>query len=138
MRITRVTLAFAALLMAIVVGGCQKEAETAKDSGTAEPSARRAEPGQKAVESSVEGAGKQGEEKSGEHAREGSAEHGGKGSGESAERASVEHGKEGEESGTEYALNQTYDNVRNGARLILSEARSKHAVTIRCERLTNP
>jgi len=39
-------------------------------------------------------------------------EHGGERSGE--------HGEEGEESGTEYSLNQTYNNVRNGARLILS------------------
>jgi len=30
------------------------------------------------------------------------------------------HGEEGEESGTELALNETYDNVRNGARLILT------------------
>ena len=47
----------------------------------------------------------------GEHASD-VGEHGGE--------CSSEHGEEGEESGTEYALNQTYDNVRNGARLILS------------------
>ncbi len=48
----------------------------------------------------------------GEHdrKREGEHERGGEG----------EHGEEGEESGTELALNESYDHVRNGARLILA------------------
>ena len=46
----------------------------------------------------------------GEHDRDG-AGHEGEGS---------EHGAEGEESGTELGLNDTYDNVRNGARLIMA------------------
>ncbi len=50
-------------------------------------------------------------ESRGEHDRDG-AEHGRGGEGS--------HGKEGEESGNELALNETYDNVRNGARLILA------------------
>jgi len=45
-------------------------------------------------------------------------EHDGEGRGEH-DRDEGGEGK-GEESGTEYALNQTYDEVRNGARLILS------------------
>ncbi len=44
----------------------------------------------------------------GEHDRDG-REQGGEG-----------HGEEGEESGTELALNESYDEVRNGARLILA------------------
>lgn len=45
-------------------------------------------------------------------AREGKGEH---------DRESAEHGKKkGEESGTELALNETYDKVRRGARLILA------------------
>ena len=36
------------------------------------------------------------------------------------DRDGSEHGEEGEESGTELALNETYDEVRNGARLILA------------------
>ena len=36
------------------------------------------------------------------------------------DRDSSEHGEEGEESGTELALNETYDQVRKGARLILA------------------
>jgi len=47
----------------------------------------------------------------GEHDRDG-AEHGREGE--------AGHGEEGEESGTKLALNETYDEVRNGARLILS------------------
>jgi len=55
-------------------------------------------------------------ESRGEHDRDG-AEHGRGGEGS--------HDEEGEESGTELALNETYDNVRNGARLILTyDARS--------------
>jgi len=46
----------------------------------------------------------------GEHDRDGS-EHDGDGG---------EHGGEGEESATQLGLNETYDNVRNGARLILT------------------
>jgi len=34
--------------------------------------------------------------------------------------AETGHGEEGEESGVEYALNETYDQVRKGARLILA------------------
>ena len=44
----------------------------------------------------------------GEHDRDGS------------ERSAERHGEEGEESGTELALNERYDEVRNGARLILA------------------
>jgi hypothetical protein len=52
------------------------------------------------------------------------SEHGGEGRGEHDRDLGGEG--EGEESGTEYALNQTYDQVRNGARLILAyDAQSK-------------
>ena len=52
----------------------------------------------------------------GEHDRDG-AEHSHEGSGGHGESS---HDEEGEESGTELALNETYDNVRSGARLILT------------------
>jgi len=58
-------------------------------------------------------------ESRGEHDRDG-AEHGREGSGEQERSGEGSHGEEGEESGTELALNETYDNVRNGARLILT------------------
>lgn len=47
-----------------------------------------------------------------EHAREGQGEHGGRGEGH--------EGEEGEESGTEFGLDETYDQTRRGARLILA------------------
>ncbi|MFC1636007.1 FxLYD domain-containing protein [Planctomycetota bacterium] len=50
-------------------------------------------------------------ESRGEHDRNGRVEH---------DRDGSEHGEEGEESGAELALNETYDKVRNGARLILA------------------
>lgn len=63
-------------------------------------------------------------ESRGEHDRDG-AEHGREGSGEHGRGGEGSHDEEGEESGTELALNETYDNVRNGARLILTyDARS--------------
>ncbi|MHC4218782.1 MAG: hypothetical protein ACYSU7_10050 [Planctomycetota bacterium] len=55
----------------------------------------------------------------GEHDRDG-REHGGEGYGEHDRGGDAGHGEEGEESGTELALNETYDNARNGARLILA------------------
>ena len=48
-------------------------------------------------------------EHAGEHAGEGQEEHG-----------EGHEGEEGEESGEEFALDETYDQVRNGARLILT------------------
>ena len=48
----------------------------------------------------------QGEHNRDEHGREGQGEH--------------DHREEGQESGTEFALNQTYNVVQNGARLILA------------------
>ena len=71
----------------------------------------RSEHAQEAGVSSGEGSGEHGMERSGEHGRE----------------RSVEHGAEREESGTEYTLNQTYDNVRDGARLILSYDKQTNA-----------
>jgi len=70
-----------------------------------------------------EGEGEHGGERAeGEHGREGSREGRGEHGGERGE-GEGEHGGEGEEggeeSGTEYGLNDTCDNVRNGARLIL-------------------
>jgi hypothetical protein len=55
----------------------------------------------------------------GEHDRD-DAEHSGEGRGEHDRDGDDHHGAEGEESGTELALNQTYDKTRNGARLILA------------------
>jgi len=55
----------------------------------------------------------------GEHDRD-SAEHDGEGRGEHDRDGDDHHGAEGEESGTELALNQKYNNTRNGARLILA------------------
>lgn len=50
--------------------------------------------------------GEHGRGERGEHDRDGQGHHG--------------HGEEGEESGTELALTETYDKVRNGARLVLA------------------
>ena len=52
------------------------------------------------------------QDEGGEHAREGRSEHDRDGDGH--------HGEEGEESGTEFGLDDTYDETRHGARLVLA------------------
>ncbi|MFC1544201.1 FxLYD domain-containing protein [Gemmatimonadota bacterium] len=125
MRFTRTTLAVHCIVLVVAVSGCAREAEVSEEHDTAELSANRGEHASDVGESVGEGSGEHGEERSGEHGEERSEEHGIEGSGEHGGERSGEHGgehsgDEGEESGTQYALNQTYDNVRNGARLILS------------------
>ena len=83
-----------AVCLAIVVSGCSN------DSGTGE---------KQESHGSTEARGEH-DRGGGEHGEEGRGEH-------DRDRGGNE---EGEESGTEYALNETYDNVRNGARLILA------------------
>ena len=48
-----------------------------------------------------------------------------------------EHGEAGEESGTQLALNETYDEVRAGARLVLSYDSTATAFTGRVENTTD-
>ena len=60
-----------------------------------------------------------GRESRGEHDRYG-REHGREGRSEHDRDGREHHGAEGEESGAELALNQSYDQVRNGARLVLA------------------
>ena len=64
----------------------------------------------------------------GEHDRDGS-EHGVEGD--------TRHGEEGEESGTELGLNETYDKVRNGARLILAYDAQSNSFNGTVENTTN-
>lgn len=68
------------------------------------------------------------EEGRGEHDREGRGEH---------DRDGEEHhGGEGEESGVELALDETYDNVRNGARLVLAYDKASNSFTGTVENIT--
>jgi hypothetical protein len=117
MRITRTTLAVPCIVLAVAVSGCTKEAEIPEEHATAELSAEPSEHASEVEASGSENTGEHSAERSGEHGREGSGEHGGEHSGEHGGEHS---GEGGEESGTEYALNQTYDSVRNGVRLVLS------------------
>ena len=69
----------------------------------------------------------------GSESRESGGEHGGEGS------ESGKHGEGGEgteESGTQYGLDDTYDNVRGGARLIISYDRGNNAFTGTVENTT--
>ncbi|MHC4587565.1 MAG: FxLYD domain-containing protein, partial [Planctomycetota bacterium] len=91
-RIQR-TLATIAVMLAVVISGCSSDRGTGDKQDSDRPTATR-----------------------GEHDRHG-GEHGGEGE---HDRDGAGHGEEGEESAVELGLNETYDKVRNGARLILA------------------
>ena len=97
-------------MLAAVVSGCSREAGTVEDQGSVSLEAIEGEHASDIAEVGGEGSGEHGREGSGEHGGEGSGEHGGEG----------RHSEEGEESGTEYGLNEIFDEVRYGARLILT------------------
>ena len=83
-----------------------------------------------------------GSEHSGEssESRESGSEHGSEGSESGEHGESGEHTEgpgEGEESGAQYGLDDTYDKVRAGARLILSYDRSSNAFTGTVENTTS-
>ena len=84
-----------AALFALVMTGCSNDGGTANSTSDAHTANR------------------------GEHDHDGE-EHGREGRDEHDRDGDDHHGAEGEESGTELALNQAYDNIRNGARLILA------------------
>ncbi len=86
------TLGIIALMLAVVISGCSSDKGTGEKQDSDRPTASR-----------------------GEHDRDG-AEHDRDG----GEHGESGHGEEGEESGTELGLNEIYDKVRNGARLILA------------------
>ena len=85
-----------AVMLAAVISGCSSDPGTGENQDSDSLTASR-----------------------GEHDRNG-GEHGGEGHGEHDRDGDGHHGAEGEESGTELALTESYDNVRNGARLILA------------------
>jgi hypothetical protein len=85
-----------AVMLAAVVGGCSSDAGTGENQDSGSLTASR-----------------------GEHDRDG-GEHGGEGYGEHDRDGNGHHGEEGEESGTELALNESCDEVRDGVRLILA------------------
>lgn len=90
------TLAAIAVVLAAVVCGCSSDTGTDESQDSESLTASR-----------------------GEHDR-GGGEHDGEGRNEHDRDGDGHHGEEGEESGTEFALNETYDEVRHGARLVLA------------------
>jgi len=94
-RIQR-SLATIAVMLAVVISGCSSDRNAGEKQDSDRSTATR-----------------------GEHDRDG-GEHGREAYGEHDRDGDAHHGAEGEESGTELALNQTYDKVRNGVRLILA------------------
>ncbi len=125
-KYSRLALAAMTVMLVAIIGGCSKDVRTVEDQGSVPLEASEGEHASDTAEVGGEGPGEHGGESSGEHGGESSGEHGGEGSGEHGGERSGEHGgegrhsEEGEESGTEYGLNETFDEVRYGARLILT------------------
>jgi hypothetical protein len=90
------TLAAVIILLAAVAGGCSSDTETGVDQSSGGPGASRGEHDRDG--------GRRGEEGRGEHARD---DNGG-------------YSEEGEESDAELTLDESYDKIRNGARLVLA------------------
>ncbi|HCO95789.1 MAG TPA: hypothetical protein DIU00_17900 [Phycisphaerales bacterium] len=88
-------LATIAVMLMVVISGCSNDRQAGGNHDSDSSTATRGEH----------------DRDGGEHSREGYGEH---------DREGGEHGEEGEESGTQLALNEKYDSVRNGARLILT------------------
>jgi hypothetical protein len=88
------TLAMIAIILAAVISGCPGDRGTGEKQDSDTPTVTRSE-----------------------HDRDG-GEHGAEGEYDQDDEG--HHGEEGEESGVELGLNETYDKVRNGARLILA------------------
>ena len=101
------TLAAIALVLTWALAGCQNNSESSRDRSSESES-----PGEHSV----------GSESSGEHSSEG--------------EASGEGDEEGEESGTQFALEDTFDEVRAGARLIISYDSNTNAFTGTVENTT--
>ena len=79
-----------------------------------------------------------GEEETGEHdgGSESAGEQTGKGEESNEHEGGSESGEEGEESGTQFALGDTFDEVRAGARLVLSYDGNSNAFTGTVENTT--
>ena len=90
------TLAAIAVMLAAVISGCSSDAGTGENQDSSSLTESR-----------------------GEHDRDGD-EHGGESYGEHDRDGDRKNGEEGEESGTELALNEGYDKLRNGVRLTLA------------------
>jgi hypothetical protein len=90
---TKRTLATVVVILAAVIGGCSSDREAGQKQDSDTATATRGEHDHDGAEHSREGG----------HDRDG-----------------ARHGEEGEESGVELGLKETYDKVRNGARLILA------------------
>ena len=101
------TLAAIALVLTLALAGCQNNSESSRD---------------RSSESESLGEHSGGSESSGEHSSEG--------------EASNDGDEEGEESGTQFALEDTFDEVRAGARLIISYDSNTNAFTGTVENTT--
>ena len=127
MRHLTVTIMIIAVALALAFTGCGSS-ESGEHNRESESSERSSggESGESGSES--ESGEHRRESESGERSRESE-------SGEHSEGG--ESGEEGEESGTQYKLNETFDQVRAGARLVLTYDSTSNAFTGTVENTTN-
>ena len=124
-------LTLVSLALIAYLGGCQSEISE-------EGSGEHAEIDREGSGEHREGGEESGESREAGESREGAGEHGesGEGRGEHAGEAGESHAEEGEESGERFTLNQTYDGVRNGVRMILRYSREVGAFVGTVENIT--
>ena len=126
MRYLSAVLVLAGVVLFAALTGCLGGGSESGERGGTESSEGDEKSGEHSGSESGEG-----DEKSGEHSRsesgeggERSGEHSESESGEGGERSGehggTESGESGEESGTQFGLNETFDEIRAGARLVLS------------------
>ena len=134
MRNFSTILALIGVVSVLALTGCLSGGEESGERGGSESAEHSGSESGEGSEGSGEHSGSEsseGGERSGEHSGsesgeggEGSGEHSGSESGEGSEKSGEHGGTEssegGEESGTQFGLNETFDEVRAGARLILS------------------
>ena len=126
------TLAVLGAVLVLALVGCRNGSESGEHIGSSESAEHgsRAEAGE--TDSSSESSDSR--EESSENDSSSESGEGGEGSGEHGNGS--ESGEEGEESGTQFALGETFDQIRAGARLILSYDSTANAFTGTVENTT--
>ena len=121
----------AVLVLALV--GCRNGSESGEHIGSSE-SAEHGSRAEAGVNDGGSSESREGREESSENDSSSESGEGGEGSGEHGNGS--ESGEEGEESGTQFALGETFDQIRAGARLILSYDSTANAFTGTVENTT--
>ena len=136
MRRLTLTILIIGVLLALAFTGCGSS-ESGEHSRESESSERSSGGESGESDSESESGEHSRESESGEHRRESESGENSRESESGEHSEGGESGEEGEESGTQYKLNETFDQVRAGARLILTYDSTSNAFTGTVENTTN-